>query len=84
MEGTHMSGAKVKGQRLAFWGSQPGLELSTETPATGKGLAAMAHNARIMASSASGALPLALFRAQHQFPFYKRLVEAAGEAVPQL
>src|ERR1019366_1596414 len=25
----------VKGQRLAFWGSQPGLELSTETPASG-------------------------------------------------
>jgi len=27
----------VRGQRQAFWGSQPGLELSTETPATGKG-----------------------------------------------
>jgi hypothetical protein len=27
----------VRGQRLASWGSQPGLELSTETPATGKG-----------------------------------------------
>jgi hypothetical protein len=29
----------VRGQRLAFWGSQPGLELSTETPVTGKGAA---------------------------------------------
>src|ERR1035441_7344144 len=28
---------RVRGQRLAFWGSQPGLERSTETPATGKG-----------------------------------------------
>ena len=27
----------VRGQRLAFWGSQPGLERSTETPATGQG-----------------------------------------------
>src|ERR1022692_4440146 len=27
----------VRGQRPAFWGSQPGLELSTETPVTGKG-----------------------------------------------
>src|ERR1017187_7753228 len=27
----------VRGQRLAFWGSQPGLERSAETPATGQG-----------------------------------------------
>jgi hypothetical protein len=27
----------VRGQRLAFWGSQPGLELSSETPATDQG-----------------------------------------------
>ena len=26
----------MRGQRLAFWGSQPGLERSTETPATGQ------------------------------------------------
>jgi hypothetical protein len=43
---------------------------------------ALARNGRIMASSASGALPPA-YGQLSQFPCHKRPVEAAGEAVPQ-
>ena len=43
----------VRGQRLASWGSQPGLELSIETPATGKGARPM----RSLATDATGRQP---------------------------
>jgi len=43
----------VRGQKLAFWGSQPGRERSTETPATGKG----ARLRRSLATDSTGRHP---------------------------
>src|ERR1035441_1948463 len=43
----------LRGQRLAFWGSQPGLERSTETRATGQG----ARPRRSLATDATGRQP---------------------------
>ena len=64
----------MRGQKLAIWGSQPGLELSTETPATGKG----ARPRRSLATDATGRQPFPREEARSRCKLFQQFVTSGA------